>query len=193
MRKLMVTVAAVAGLALVTGCKRSDDMGGQGGAGGAGSVGAEAHQDLSQAQREAHEKLVEGGSNLQQEGQEVRDAQTRLTQEQEQLAQDEGGQMQDQAQGGSGAAGTATTVQGSIQSKGKDMLVLSVPGQGSSPLRLKMDDQTRVMQNNREVKLEDLQEGSQVRASYVSEGKDMLARDVTVLPMNAPDKAQKKQ
>lgn len=173
MRKLMMAVTAVAGLAVATGCQRSgSDVQNQ------REEVAKAQQDVSEANREAHEKVTEETAEVRQEaGQEVAQAQENLNEEQQELREAQAERQQDMA----GATAAATTVQGSLQSKDNDLLVLTVPAQGNRQLRLKTDDQTRVMQDNREVKMDDIEEGSQVRASYVAEGNDMVARDITVV------------
>lgn len=179
MRKLMMAAVAVAGLAAATGCQRKSDVQEQ------REEVAKAQQDVSEAQRDAHEKVAEQANEGSQEtaearqeaGKEVAEAQQNLNEEQGKLTEE---QREEQADRTAATAG-ATTVQGSLQSKGDDLFVLTVPDQNNRQLRLKTDDQTRLMQNNREVKLDDIQEGSQVRASYVAEGNDMVARDVTVV------------
>ncbi len=67
-----------------------------------------------------------------------------------------------------------------MQSTGGDSLVLIVPG-NSEELKLKTDDQTRVMQNNLAVDLDDFKEGTEMRASYISNGDDLVARDVVII------------
>ena len=173
MRKLMMAVTAVAGLAVATGCQRSgSDVQNQ------REEVAKAQQDVGEANREAHEKVTEETADARQEaGQEVAQAQENLNEEQQKLRETQAEQQKDMV----GATAAATTVQGSLQSKDDDLLVLTVPAQGNRQLRLKTDDKTRVMQGTREVELDDIQEGSQVRASYVAEGNDMVARDVTVV------------
>ncbi len=194
MRKLMMAVA-VAGLAVV-GCQQK------------GGDVQEKVQDVTQAQQELQQKeqeVAQGGA-----GQEdLAKAQEDVRKEQQELGEARAEEESQLAEGGSGTAGTtagattgattdtmasATTVQGSVKSAKKDSLVLSVPGQANNQLNLKTDAQTRVMQNNREVKLDDLKEGAQVRASYVSQGSDMLAREITVIsPMNTPADTNKMQ
>ena len=181
MRKLMMAVTAVAGLAVTTGCQRNSGSEVQ----SQREEVAKAQQDVSEANREAHQNITEQTAEARQEaGQEIAQAQENLNEEQQKLRETQAEQRQEQAQAGTASA-AATTVQGSLQSKDDDMLVLTVKEQGNRQLKLKTDDQTRVMQGSREVKLDDLKEGSQVRASYVAEGEDMVARDVTVLPAAA--------
>ncbi len=182
MRKLMMAAVAVAGLAVMPGCQRSNNNSAASGeVQDQRSQVAKAQEEVGQANREAHESLNEQTADARQQvGQDVAQAQEKLSAEQQKLTQAQGQQQQGMAESGTTTA-AATTVQGSLQSKDEDMLVLTVAEQGNRQLRLKMDDQTRVMQDNREVKLDDIQEGSQVRASYVSEGEDMLARDITVV------------
>lgn len=181
MRKLMMAVTAVAGLAVATGCQRNSGSEVQ----EQREEVAQAQQNVSETSREAHQELREQTAEARQEaGQEIAEAQENLNEEQRELSEARAEQRQEQAQAATASA-AATTVQGSLQSKDDDMLVLTVKEQGNRQLKLKTDDQTRVMQGNREVKLDDIQEGAQVRASYVAEGQDMVARDVTVLPAAA--------
>lgn len=188
MRKLMMAVATLAGIALTTGCQRNknDEV-------------ADKRQELSEAQRDAaqknadvnqdlNEKLAKDQRDAQKDmAEDQRDAQKDLAkanenvnEKQQDLAKAESEQQQERAKDGTSMA-AATTVEGRVQSAGNDKLVLSVPGQANAQLSLKLDDTTRVLQNNREVKADDIQEGSQVRASYVTKGDDNVARDVTIV------------
>lgn len=177
MRKLMMAVAAVAGVALTAGCQRNknDEV-------------AEKRQDVAEAQGDAAKKSADVQQDLNQKvAEDQRDAQKDLakanenvSEKQQDLAQAQAEQQQERAKDGTSMA-AATTVEGRVQSAGSDKLVLNVPAQGNGALRLKLDDTTRVLQNNREVKADDIQEGSQVRASYVIKGNDNVARDVTII------------
>jgi hypothetical protein len=73
----------------------------------------------------------------------------------------------------------ASSVNGRVLSTGGDSLTL-VDTANNKQLKLKTNDQTRIMQDNRPVKLDDITEGTQVRASYVMDGKDMVAKELTV-------------
>jgi|GEM_PF-1463904 small-conductance mechanosensitive channel len=198
MRKLMMAVTAVAGLAMVSGCKRDN-------------VESE-RRDVAEAQQEAQQETAEARQNAQEdiagarqtEQEEIAGAQQDVLEEekdvaeaqrtqQEELAQNQREQQdemvedqrelrEDTAQGGSGMVGTsaaATSVQGRVLSTGGDSLTL-VDTSNNKQLKLKTDKQTRIMQNNAPVKLDDITEGTQVRASYVMDGKNMVARELTV-------------
>jgi len=198
MRKLMMAVTAVAGLVMVSGCKRDN-------------VESE-RRDVVEAQQEAQQETAEARQNAQEdiagarqnEQEEIAGAQQDVLKEekdlaeaqrtqQEELAQNQREQQdemvedqrelrEDTAQGGSGMAGTsaaATSVQGRVLSTGGDSLTL-VDTSNNKQLKLKTDKQTRIMQNNAPVKLDDITEGTQVRASYVMDGKNMVARELTV-------------
>lgn len=196
MRKLMMAVTAVAGLALVSGCKKDNVQ--------------EERQDVAEAQQEANQETAEARQDAQQEmasaqresnedvAEAQRDSQERIgeaqqdvREEQQDLAEAERNAAEDTAAGGSGMAGasaTATSVQGRVMSSSGDSLTLV--DTNNRELKLKTNDQTRVLGNdNRPMKLDDIKEGSQVRASYVMDGKDLTARDVTlVAPVKKLDK-----
>lgn len=200
MRKLMMAVTAVAGLAMIPGCKRDNveserrdvaeaqqeaaqetaqarQEAGQDIAG----AQREAGEDIAGAQREANEDIASAQQDVREEEQDLAEAQRN---QQEELAENQRDQQEDLAQGGSGMAGStaaaaASNVQGRVLSTGGDSLTL-VDTTNNKQLKLKTNDQTRIMQNNAPVKLDDITEGAQVRASYVMDGKDMVARELTV-------------
>ena len=188
MRKLMMAVTAVAGLALVSGCKRENVESEQ-------RDVAEAQQEAQQQTAEARQEAQEETAGAQQEAQEeIASAQQDVREEEQDVAEAQREQQEelreDTAQGGSGMAGAtaaATSVNGRVLSTEGDSLTL-VDTSTNKQIKLKTNDQTRIMQNNAPVKLDDVTEGSQVRAAYVMEGKDMVARELTVT-----QPAQKKQ
>jgi hypothetical protein len=162
MRKLMVAVAVV-GLALTAGCKRSEVQ--------------EERRDLAEAQREAQRDIAEAREDAREaradiqreEQEEIADARRDVAEEQQDLAEAEAGREH------------AETVQGRVRSTTGDSLVLSVPARNNAELKLKTDDKTRVTQNDLTVDLDDFEEGTEVRASYVMEGEDLVARDVVII------------
>jgi hypothetical protein len=175
MRKLMMAVAMLAGVALTTGCSKRDEV-------------QEQRRDVAEAQREAQKETAEirqeaskeRAEVTRDEHEELADAQKEVADEQKELAEAERDLAKDQrgdTVGNTWAAGT--TVQGRMRSTRGDSLVLSVPG--NAELKLKTDDQTRVMQNNVAVDLDDFKEGTEVRASYISNGDDLVARDVVIV------------
>jgi dsDNA-specific endonuclease/ATPase MutS2 len=209
----MMAVTAVAGLALVSGCKKSDVQ--------------EQRQDVAEAQQEAAKETAEARQDAAKETADTRqdaaketaeaqddaqqhiaeanrdsqerinDAQQDVREEQKDLAEAEHNQAEDNAVGGSGMAGTstaagasaaATTVMGRVMSTSGDMLTLV--DTNNRELKLKTSDATRVLgSDSRAMKLDDIKEGSQVRASYVLDGKDMRAQSVTlVAPVKKLDK-----
>lgn len=193
MRKLMMAVTAVAGLAMVPGCKRdnveSERRDVAEAQQEAAKETAEARQDesrdIASAQKEANEDIAGAQQDVREEQNELAEAERNRSQE---LAEDQRERQEDlnedTARGGSGAAGTtaaaaATNVQGRVLSTGHDSLTL-VDTSSNKQLKLKTNDQTRILQNNAPVKLDDITEGTQVRASYVMDGKDMVARELTV-------------
>jgi hypothetical protein len=175
MRKLMVAVAAVAGLALGAGCKRSESQ--------------EERRDLVEAQREAKQDIAEARkeaneqrADIQREEQEeVADAQREVAEEQRDVAEADRERAEDLRDDNMGATAVNETVHGSVRSTTGDSLVLSVPARNNAELKLKTDDKTRVTQNNRDVELDDFEEGTEVRASYVMDGEELVARDVVII------------
>ena len=189
MRKLMMAVTAVAGLAMIPGCKRDNveserrDVAEaqQEAAQETAEARQEASQDIAGAQREAGEDIAGAQKEA---NEEIASAQQDVREEEQDLAEAQRNRQEDLAQGGSGMAGStaaaaASNVQGRVLSTGGDSLTL-VDTTNNKQLKLKTNDQTRIMQNNAPVKLDDITEGAQVRASYVMDGKDMVARELTV-------------
>ncbi|MDY7230713.1 hypothetical protein [Hyalangium rubrum] len=174
MRKLMMTVAAVAGLALTAGCKRDEVQ--------------KERQDLAEAQQEAQKEITdirqnaaEKGTGLRAEDQEeIAEAQQDVAEEQAELSQAEHERLAEQRKDSAGTVAANATVQGRVQSTMGDSLVILVPG-SNAEMKLKTDDQTRVTQNNLAVELDDFEEGTEVRASFVTKGDDKVARDVVII------------
>ncbi|MBN9686301.1 hypothetical protein JYJ93_28005 [Corallococcus sp. NCSPR001] len=198
MRKLMIAVTAVAGLTMVTGCKKDDVQSQREDVAEARQEAAqetaEARQDeskeLASAQQDANEDIAEARQDA---NDKIASANEDVRDEEQDLAEARANRNEDLAEGGSGMAGTtsaaaATTVNGRVLSKSGDTLTLV--DSTNKELKIKTNDKTAVMDNgSRAVKLDDIQEGSQVRASYVMDGKDMVARDVTlVAPVKKMDK-----
>jgi len=175
MRKLMVAVAAVAGLALTAGCKRNEPQ--------------EERRELAEAQREAQEDMAEARQDAneeradiqREEQEEIADAQRDVAEEQRDVAEADMERDRDLREESAGAAFVNETVQGRVRSTFGDSLVLSVPAKNNAELKLKTDDNTRVTQNNVAVELDDFEEGTEVRASYVMDGDDLVARDVVII------------
>ena len=171
MRKLMIAVATVTGLALTAGCSKRDEA-------------REARADLAEAQQEAQKDMAE----IRQEAAEDRaDIQREQQEELAEAQQDVAEERQEVAEADSKLAADSdsfaagSTVQGRVQSTLGNSLVLIVPGNANAELKLKTDDKTRVTENNRAVELDDFDEGTEVRASFVKDGDDMVARDVVIL------------
>ncbi|QSQ26972.1 hypothetical protein JY651_19530 [Pyxidicoccus parkwayensis] len=200
MRKLMMAVTAVAGLAMIPGCKRDNveserrdvaeaqqeasketAQARQEESHDIASAQQNANEDIASAHKEANEDIASAQQDVREEQGELAEAERNRNEE---LNQDQRERQDDLAQGGSGAAGAttaaaATSVQGRVLSTGHDTLTL-VDTSNNKQLKLKTNDQTRILQNNAPVKLGDITEGTQVRASYVMDGKDMVARELTV-------------
>lgn len=201
MRKLMIAVTAVAGLSLASGCSKRDNVekerqdvaeAQREASETSAQAQQEAQREMAGAQQEAHEETASAQQDVQEEREDLakaeQDQQKQLAEDQreqnEELAENPREQDEELAQGGSGAAGTtsamaATSVNGRVLSTGGDSLTL-VDTANNKQLKLKTNDQTRIMQNNSPVKLDDITEGTQVRASYVMDGKDMVAKELTV-------------
>lgn len=194
----MIAVTAVAGLTMVTGCKKDDVQAQREDVAEARQEAAqemaEARQDESQelaaTQQDANEDIAEARQDA---NDKIASANEDVRDEEQDLAEARANRNEDLAEGGSGMAGTtsaaaATTVNGRVLSKSGDTLTLV--DSANKELKIKTNDKTALMDNgSRAVKLDDIQEGSQVRASYVMDGKDMVARDVTlVAPVKKLDK-----
>ncbi|NOK04624.1 MULTISPECIES: hypothetical protein [Myxococcus] len=191
MRKLMMAVTAVAGMSLVvTGCSKRDNVESQRQDVAEAQVEAqqetaeirqdarediastqmEAQEDIAGTQREAAEEVASAQQDVQDERQDLAEADRRTD------------LNDDMALGGSGAAGAtaaASSVSGRVLSTGNDELTV-VDTSNNKQLELKTNDQTRILHNNQPLKLDDIEEGAQVRASYVQDGKDMVVRELTV-------------
>jgi hypothetical protein len=175
MKKLMVAVAAVAGLALTAGCKRNEAQ--------------EERRDLVEEQREAQQDIAEAQQDAneqradiqREEREEIADAQRDVAEEQQDVAEADRERAEDLRDSAAGATAVNETVHGRVRSTTGDSLVLRVPARDNAELKLKTDDRTRVTQNDREVELDDFEEGTEVRASYVMDGEDLVARDVVII------------
>ncbi|QSQ15140.1 hypothetical protein [Myxococcus landrumensis] len=194
MRKLMMAVGAVAALAMASGCSKRDNV-------------AEQRQDVAEAQSEAQQKTAEIRQEERQDiartqqdarediaetrgeaNQEVANAQQDVREEQSDLAKAERERGEDLAQGGSGTTGAtaaATNVQGRVLDTGRDTLTL-VDTVSNRQIKLKTNDQSRILHDNHPVKLGDIKEGDQVRASYVADGKDLVVRELSITQPATP-------
>ncbi|WP_224249171.1 SPFH domain-containing protein [Hyalangium gracile] len=174
MRKLMVAVAAVAGLALTAGCKQNPREERR----ELAEVQQDAQQEVAEAQREASEERAD----IQREEQEeIADAQRDVAQAQRDVAEADRERAEDLRDDSAATAAVNDTVMGRVRSTTGDSLVLVVPNQNNTELKLKTDDKTRVTQNSQVVELDDFKEGTEVRASYVADGEDLVARDVVII------------
>jgi hypothetical protein len=194
----MIAVTAVAGLTMVTGCKKDDVQSQREDVAEARQEAAqetaEARQDESKELASAHENANEDIAEARQDANDkIASANEEVRDEEQDLAEAQANRNEDLAEGGSGMAGTtsaaaATTVNGRVLSKSGDTLTLV--DSTNKELKIKTNDKTAMLDNSsKAVKLDDIKEGSQVRASYVMDGKDMVARDVTlVAPMKKMDK-----
>ena len=194
MRKLMVAVAAVAGLALTAGCKkepREERRELAEAQRDAQKDIAEAHQEANKERAELREDMNKERADFQKEeadiqkdeNEEIADAQKDVAKEERDVYEAEMDRSKDLRNGTAGTTASVAneTVQGRVRSTLGNSLVLVVPGKANAELKLKTDDSTRVTQNNVKVDLDDFKEGTEVRASYVSDGDDLVARDVVII------------
>lgn len=201
MRKLVFAVAAVAGMGLAAGCK-SDQQKVNEERKEVAEAQREAAQKTTEAEREATQEKTQIDQNAREEmaeadrekGEEQREAQQDVREEQKDLAQAQREANEDaneRATGGSGAvattdadrnapAGPTMTATGTLSGNqiGNQFTLKDAKGKD---LKLKTDENTRIMYNNQKVDIDDFKEGTQVRASYVKQGEDNVARDVTVV------------
>ncbi|MFY2557991.1 hypothetical protein ACN469_10205 [Corallococcus terminator] len=194
MRKLMMAVGAVAALAMVSGCSKRDNVAEQ--REDVAEAQAEARQETAEARQEEQRDIADTQRNAQEEiaethreaNEEIASAQKDVRDEQGDLVEAQRDLNEDLATGGSGAAGAtmaATSVQGRVLSTSGDSLTL-VDTTNNRQLKLKTNDQSRILQDNRAVKVKDIKEGDQVRASYVLDGKDMVVRELSVTKVVTP-------
>ncbi|WIG96872.1 hypothetical protein [Myxococcus sp. SDU36] len=191
MRKLMMAVTAVAGMSLVvTGCSKRDNVESQ--RQDVAEARMEAQQETAEIRQDAREDIASTQTEAQEDiagtqreaAEEVASARQDVQEEREDLAEAEAERRadlnDDLALGGSGVAGAAaSSVSGRVLSTGGDELTV-VDTSNNKQLELKTNDQTRILHNNQPLKLDDIEEGAQVRASYVQDGEDMVVRELTV-------------
>ncbi|NVJ09953.1 hypothetical protein HUW63_32610 [Myxococcus sp. AM001] len=192
MRKLMMAVTAVAGMSLVvTGCSKRDNVESQ--RQDVAEAQMEAQQETAEIRQDAREDIASTQTEAQEDiagtqreaAEEVASARQDVQEEREDLAEAEAERREDLnddlALGGSGvaSAAAASSVSGRVLSTGGDELTV-VDTRNNKQLELKTNDQTRILHNNQPLKLDDIEEGAQVRASYVQDGEDMVVRELTV-------------
>ncbi|NVJ00093.1 hypothetical protein HV824_18455 [Myxococcus sp. AM009] len=119
----------------------------------------QARQEAQQAQQEAQQAQRQQSERLAQQNQQARQQTEQLRQQSQQpVAVAPAPQAQQQQQG------TEQQIVGEVLSANDDELLLS--SQGEPQLRLQMSPQTQVTVDGRQASAGDIQEGSQVRASY---------------------------
>ncbi|AKQ66767.1 TolA protein [Myxococcus hansupus] len=193
MRKLMMAVTAVAGMSLVvSGCSKRDNVESQ--RQDVAEAQMEAQQETAEIRQDAREDIASTQMEAQEDiagtqaeaSEDIASVQQDVQDERQDLAEAEADRQrdlnEDMALGGSGTAGAAaaaSSVSGRVLSTGGDELTV-VDTSNNKQLELKTNDQTRILHNNQPVKLGDIEEGAQVRASYVMDGKDMVVRELTV-------------
>lgn len=122
----------------------------------------QAQQEAQQAQQEAHQAQRQQSDALTQQSQQARQQSEQLRQQSQQpVAVAPTPQTQ---QGAQAQQGTEQQVVGEVLSANDDELLLSA--RGEPQLRLQVSPQTQVMVDGRQASAGEIQEGSQVRASY---------------------------
>jgi uncharacterized protein HemX len=191
MRKLMMAVVAVAGVAV--GCQKNDVQ--------------KERQDVAEAQREATQERQEIQRDTQQEMAELRQEQQQeltdlnrdVQEEQKDVAEAQREQLndQDEAIGGSGdtmANAKTEQVEGTIQSASANNITLWVPDQDNKLMKFQADKNVRVMRDDKPVALTELKAGDEVRASYqLDQAGKMVLRSIEVEKQSAqhPNKQMK--
>ena len=184
MRKIMMAVVAVAGVAV--GCQKSDVQ--------------KERQDVAEAQREATQERQEIQQDTQkemaelrqEEQQELTDLNKDVQEEQKDVTEAQRDQMnndQDQAIGGSGdtmANAKTEEVEGTIQSASANNITLMVPDQNNKLMKFQADKNVRVMRDDKPVALTELKAGDEVRASYqMDQAGKMVLRSIELEKQSA--------
>ncbi|NVJ14458.1 hypothetical protein HV826_09855 [Myxococcus sp. AM010] len=125
----------------------------------------QARQEAQQAQQEAQQAQRQQSERLAQQNQQARQQTEQLRQQSQQpVAVAPAPQAQQQQQGAQAQEGAEQQIVGEVLSANDDELLLS--SRGEPQLRLQMSPQTQVTVDGRQASAGDIQEGSQVRASY---------------------------
>jgi len=191
MRKLMIAVAAVAGMGLaVGGCNDRDQA-------------ARERRDLARTEVRANEDIANARLDAAKQKADIdRKTQEKIVERQQDVAD----KRQDAAQAAANAVGDhnrdlATRdrdlATGSSLDRDRSLVVdgsvkgvltassaskLEIRDLRGNKEKLKTDELTRVTENGRQVRLDDFREGTEVRASFVlDKDHDKVARDVQVL------------
>ncbi|WNG36290.1 hypothetical protein F0U60_23290 [Archangium minus] len=193
MRKLMIAVAAVAGLGLVTGCQQKSQVQSE------REDVAEAQSELGQAQHNVNTEVAETRQDAQKD---VNEAQQDLNEEQKDLAQaeqEQAAEQRDEAIGGSGTANSdanvkAEEVKGTIKSASASSLSLIVPDKNNQVMSFQANQQVQVTRDDKPVSLSDLKPGDEVRASYQTDANgQMVLRSIDVTKQSAQHPGKQKK
>ncbi|QDE66296.1 hypothetical protein BHS09_04390 [Myxococcus xanthus] len=123
-----------------------------------------AQQQTQQAQQEAQQAQRQQSNALAQQNQQARQQSEQLRQQSQQPVAVAPAPQAHQQQGPQAQKGTEQQIVGEVLSANDDELLLS--SQGEPQLRLQVSPQTQVMVDGRQASAGEIQEGSQVRASY---------------------------
>jgi membrane protein involved in colicin uptake len=181
MKKLLIAAAAVAGLVSVTGCKNEREKVREERADLA-EKRVEAQKDITEIRQEMGEKTAEARKEMSEDTAEVRaeankniaDVRKDLADERKDVAEAE----RDLAQARVDDKMTGGSVTGILKSTTGGLTVRDSAG---VDYELETNDATKVMHDGTAVKLDDIKEGSEVRASYAVDGEEKVAKDVEVL------------
>lgn len=122
----------------------------------------QAQQEIAQTEQDAEQQIAEGREDVEQKEQELAQSQ------------------QESMNEGTGGSGMDTNLAiGTLKSSmGSNITLDDAKG---AELKLKTDDNTRVMYEGKRVKIDDFEEGTRVRVSYSIKGDEKIVREVTVL------------
>jgi F0F1-type ATP synthase membrane subunit b/b' len=171
MRKLMTAVVVTMGLGLAVGCERRGEVQQE------RQDVAEAQQQVQQERQETQEELAETRQEAQEE---LGGAQQEVQEEQQELTQAQQEQLQEgQGVGGTGMAAGQQEVEGRVQSATPDAVILIT--EDDRQMRFQAGAQTQVRHEGRQVSLQTLQPGDEVRASFrMDKGGNMVLNSIEV-------------
>ncbi|WP_434346290.1 hypothetical protein ACN6A1_32390 [Myxococcus virescens] len=124
----------------------------------------QAQQEAQQAQQEAQQAQRQQSDALAQQNQQARQQSEQLRQQTQQPVAAAPSPQAQQPQGAQTQQGSEQQIVGEVLRANDDELLLS--SQGEPQLRLQVSPQTQVMVDGRQASAGEIQEGSQVRASY---------------------------
>jgi hypothetical protein len=128
-------------------------------------IRAEAAKDKAEIDREAARDVADERKEVAEQSKDVREAERDMVKE--------------NVREGDGTLASSGVVSGRLGSTvGQKLTIRESSGK---EVKLGMDDRTSVTRDGQTVKIDDFKEGTEVRASYVTDGDDRVAREVQVL------------